>query len=35
MQQMLIAAILAPILVFAFLTARTLFRWACLHYRRS
>ncbi len=34
MLEMLIAAIIAPLLVPAFLTVRTLFRWACVHYRQ-
>jgi len=35
MPEMLIAAILIPLLLFGILTARTLFRWACVHYRQS
>ena len=35
MLEMLVAAILVPMLVFGFLTTRTLFRWACFHYRQS
>jgi hypothetical protein len=35
MLEMLVAAILMPVLAFGFLTTRTLFRWACVHYRQS
>jgi hypothetical protein len=35
MFEMLIAAIIAPVLLSGLLAARTLFRWACIHYRHS
>jgi len=34
MIEMLIAAIVAPMIVLGFVVLRTLFRWACVHYRR-
>jgi hypothetical protein len=35
MFEMLIIAVIASVLLSGVLAARTLFRWACVHYRHS